>query len=747
MTGPSDAEGASAAPAGALIVFRWDRLGARLTSIVNALRLAADHGVECRILWPEAAGVSAALNDPAELFAPEFIARHFGDPQALAARRRKAVPLGRALAQPGELARLLAAGRDVAVEMVSGTVVLPGEDGEAVARRCGAIFRALPWAEALRAPMARLGQGLAGATACHIRRGDTIADARAMQKPWPHKFVPEEFFRPHIAGALAERRPVLVFSDDPGLLARLRAEFPGLRTADDLLPRPGLTAAQRDLLELYALSLCPRIVAPSGSAFSATAAVLGGQALCEVKAALPAEARQAAHLALLDRLRARPESFAGPGEIGQSVQHLAGWLVEEGRGAEAAQLCAGLVQGGLGIGFVLAEAMELTLAHDRPEAVLPLVDVLAATPPRHLRQFLRCRIAEAAAHALLGDGRGARRALLNAFGAAPAEARLRTILPVLALGGALGPDGFLPTTPALFALDPRTRALPGQGTPAFALLTLLPGGPSAALPQAGPEPYWLDWEPLLASGLLSGMETKARGRRFAALLAQAEGQANADPAVRSAAALLTLLRAPEGPEAPAALARLRDLAAAAPRAAMVQHRLSRGALAAGEAGLAGAAAEAALAADPAPLHAGWAGFVLARRGRTRMRAATHLRAAVAADTGLAALAMELAALEERLGNPEAALAALETAGPLAPRDRRLPLMRARLRFAAGDVAGARAALAPLQAEGRLPPPGWGLLAEIEAAAGRPSAAQAALAEALARRPADAALRALAVRLG
>jgi predicted Zn-dependent protease len=730
-----------------LIAFRWDRLGARLTSIVNALRLAEAVGGEVRVLWPEAGGVSAALNDPAELFAPEFIGRHFGDPQALAARRRAAEPLARALGRPGALARLLAEGRDVVVEMVSGVALLPGEEAAEVTARCGAIFRALPWAEALRGPMVRLGAGLAGATACHIRRGDTIAAGPAMHKPWPGKFLPEEFFRPHIAAALAEGRPVVVFSDDAGLAARLAAEFPGLRTAAELLPDAGLTPAQRDLLELYAMSLCARIVAPSGSAFSATAAVLGGRARLDAKAALPAEPRMQAQQALLARLRARPDSFAGPGEIAQSVPHVTGWLVSAGRGAEAARLCADLARGGLGIGFVLAEAMELSLAHDRPEAVLALAGLLAADPPGNPRQFLRARLAEAAAHAALGADRAARRVLLNAFAGFPAEARLRAVLPGLALGGALPGAEFLPTTPALFALDARRRPLPAAGTPEAGLLRLLPGAPPVDLPRGGPEPFWLDWEPFLAPRLVAELATRAQGRRFAALLAEAGTAPDAAPEVQAAAALLDVLGDPDGPQGTAALARLRRIAAAAPGNALVQHRLSRACLAAGATPEAAAAAEAALRADAAPLHAAWAGLLLARRGRRRDEGAALLRAAVAADTGLPALALELAGVEERRGDAVAALAALDRAAAMAPRNFRLQLLRARLLRAVGDPAGARAALEALQAEGRLSPPGWRLLAEIEADAGRPAAARAALAAGLAVRPDDAGLQALAARLG
>lgn len=727
---------------GALIAFRWDRLGARLISIVNTLRIAEDHGLPFRICWPIASGTGAELNAPEELFDAGFVARHFEDYVALGERRRTAVPLARTGDRPGDLARVLGSGRDVAVEMIFGIAALPGEDPATVTRRCGEVFRALPFAPALRPLMAGLGAGLAGATACHIRRGDTIRVPRAMNKAWPTKYVPEEFFRPHIAAALGAGRPVLLFSDDAGLVARLQGEFPGLKAAADVVPAEGLSPAQRDLLELYAMSLCERIVAPEGSAFSSTAATLGGRSLSDVKATLPAAARKAAHEALFERLRARPDSFDGPGDIGQCVPHLSAHLLAEGRGAEAAAAFGALVRGGLDISFVAAEAMTLTLAHGRPDEVLALAEALARTPPRMERDFVRCRLVEAAARASLGDARGALRALLNAFGHDPAHPDFRLAIPLLAGAGGLPGAEFLPNAPELFALSGRRLAAPGPGTPAHHLCALLPAG--AALPDRGlPEPFWFDWEPLLGARLIEASLTKGPGGGFERALEQAARRPAPSAAVLS---MQALLQAHHGAHAPA-LEVLARLAAEAPGDALVLHRLGRARLMARQPLRAVKAAGAAARADGSPAYLAWAGHLASRQRDTAEAGTEMLRAAVAADTGLPSLPLLLATAERRLGRTGAALAALDEALRIAPNNTTAMLTRARILQEAGDVAGVRAALAPAMEIDRAGAQMYQLLAEVEVAAGRPAAARAAVEEGLLRKPDHPPLLALKADLG
>ena len=62
---------------GCLIAFRNDRLGARLISLVNAMRIGSTYDVPVQVHWPEARDVGRVFNDPTEIFDGCFVAEHF----------------------------------------------------------------------------------------------------------------------------------------------------------------------------------------------------------------------------------------------------------------------------------------------------------------------------------------------------------------------------------------------------------------------------------------------------------------------------------------------------------------------------------------------------------------------------------------------------------------------------------------------------------------------------------------------
>ena len=74
-----------------------------------------------------------------------------------------------------------------------------------------------------------------------------------------------------------------------------------------LLLRPAIAASEnvtltvRDVLELMLMARCGSVGAPSQSAFSRAAHIVGGVAIVPLAAGLPAPVAHAAHEALLDR--------------------------------------------------------------------------------------------------------------------------------------------------------------------------------------------------------------------------------------------------------------------------------------------------------------------------------------------------------------------------------------------------------------------------------------------------------------
>ncbi|PQO22239.1 hypothetical protein C2I36_14150 [Rhodobacteraceae bacterium WD3A24] len=749
----------SAATAGGrLIAFRADRLGARLVSLVNAMRLAEALGAPFAMRWQRSGSVGAEFNDPAELFDADFVARRFISAEVWAAEGARAPQLRQdRMPEAQTLRTALARGETRVVNIAFGVLALPDEEIAPVRARCGAIFRALPLAPDLAARADRLRARLAGAVAYHIRRGDIASAPKQMNKPFPHKYVPDDFYRRHMAEACAAGHRPVVFSDDPATVARLKAEFPELLAADEVLETEGLTAGARDFLELLAMSCCERIIAPAQSAFSATAAELGGVPRTTVQADLGKGAARAAGEALVARLRSRPESFGDDGDAGQSLLHADAHLCREGRLAEASQLYARCCARGLRLSFVQPRAVARALVAEGRDAARDRLAGLADTPPFFERDLAELCLLEAVAEVERDPAR-ARRALMRAFWLRPDARGLRRLLPVLAAGGALdGPDT-LPAPAAAMTLAGRPigadalASEPVHGVDLVPLLKLLPSGADPArLPQRGSaDPLMWEWGPLLQGNVYVHSLDKPPGRNFAAALdALAARPGNASDELLGVQALSLALRAArpparrgEGDDAAdarlraewrdTALMRLESLAAAAPELAMHWRRLSHARLLARQMGPAAAAARRAAEIGGRPALHAWAGLILRRQAPAEAR--DHLCAAEAGGLALASIPGMRAELERGEGDAAAALEANARAQLLAPGAYSWRLQAARIHCAAGDTAAARAVLQALVDQDRASPAVLLLLAEIETARGADAAARAALARLLEHKP-------------
>ena len=62
---------------GRIIAFRADRLGARLVSLMNAMRIADVTGARFCCAWMTTTGVGDVFNDPTELFDSGFVGQCF----------------------------------------------------------------------------------------------------------------------------------------------------------------------------------------------------------------------------------------------------------------------------------------------------------------------------------------------------------------------------------------------------------------------------------------------------------------------------------------------------------------------------------------------------------------------------------------------------------------------------------------------------------------------------------------------
>jgi hypothetical protein len=674
---------------GSLVTFRNDRLGGRLTALANTMRLAQALEVPFHIHWHAAEDHGHVFNDPADFFAEPFLAAHLVDRDTLRTLRANT-----RLEQLSDLATIrarLAAGDNLLVDRALGLTLLPGEDAATVRDALAAIWRAFPFAHQLAPRMAAIRARVgAQATACHIRRGDILSVPRTMNKPWPNKFIIDEIFEAHIARATEAGDRPLLFSDDPATLRAFEARFPTLIAADTVVDPTGIGEGQRDLLELYAMSLCRSIVAPPQSAFSGTAATLGGGTLIDVSADLPAPALSAAWDTALTRLEtAMPEAVArSPGRVGQTLAHLEPRLRATGDLPRARDLLGTALASGADISFLYPRHAALALETLPPAQALAIARAHAAAPPFHPGDLAHLRAQAAAAALTAGDPATSAAEAVTALAEAPAHRIVREVAGALFALGVLH-SGTAPTlTPAAAVLHVARPRFVAPGTDLADLAARLP--PHAVLPRL--DAWTWDWDqivhPVPRGAVARAAERPVWDKAFQRALRATPD----DPDLLSLKALYDALILEETD----AHHRLTALAAAHSDMAMVHHRRSITAFRLRHPKTTVEAAEAAVAAAPhAPAHLAWRAFV---RARSKDHAGCRHDAETALSAGLTLPILHMIAARAAMAQGDAPDAGMhfDTAVRLAPRNPGTITARLRHRLATGAHQAAANDLALLE---------------------------------------------------
>lgn len=322
----------------AIIGFRQDRAGARIVGILNVMRLSRLFGVEARFQWlSQPDGPYPELSDPAAFFKPNFIARHIDVvTEAPDLGGRRSVTAASAQLNLANFGRALEGGALFHSESAFAVDRFQGEDAAQVAMRVRDIAAELklaaPLAKALR-KMQRQIEKMGGGppAAIHVRRGDILDGDPWSYSAWPSKYVPDEFLQ-----AYADRQPgpVVAFSDTPDAVLHLAKGRERIIPVDRLLAEhagdvpPG---AARDVLELLLMARCRSVGAPSQSAFSRAAQVVGGGEVVALPYDLPVQVNRQAYDALLDRVIAAPDSFYAPGDLAQSAAYAIRHVVSTNR--------------------------------------------------------------------------------------------------------------------------------------------------------------------------------------------------------------------------------------------------------------------------------------------------------------------------------------------------------------------------------------------------------------------------------
>ncbi|RXV64677.1 hypothetical protein C6W92_07470 [Roseovarius sp. A46] len=404
---------------GLFIGLRKDQLGARLLMMLNSIRLAEDYGTDFRINWFPRGAMAPKLDTPADLFAPDFIARHFIDNADFEALDAQTEPLRTFLkdSTPDRLAAHLAGGGHVLLDEGFEIVEFPWEDSGDLRGRFRGFIARIGFNPVVARHMAAIEAAMAaqgGRTiAYHIRRGDILNEEPWKHKEWPAKIEPDELYSAYLeknadAGAL-------VFSDQPESIARFTAAHAQVARIDNLVDLSACKPVQRDFLELYAMSRASEIVAPPISAFSRAAARLSGQERKCFHEVMSVPEREAAYERLLARFGRGVSEFITPSEAAHVYIKLARRLQESGRDEAAWDIGEAILAAGADNAFLpLMQAICGIYLHRWDEALAHVRAALA-----HPNQWQENTVTALAveAHILGAQGRryGARRSFLRAF--------------------------------------------------------------------------------------------------------------------------------------------------------------------------------------------------------------------------------------------------------------------------------------------------------------------------------------------
>ncbi|KIC42412.1 hypothetical protein RA27_03320 [Ruegeria sp. ANG-R] len=339
---------------GVFIGQRKDRMGARLLMILTCIRLAEDFETDYRVNWFPQGADAPELDQPQELFTSDWMDAHFLDQKEFDKLNQSALPIWAFQNDPSpdRLVAHLASGRSVLVEEGFEVLAFPWEDIEAIRPRYREFIRSVGFIDDVRHIMDRADEKLSGqgVSAYHIRRGDILNGLPWKHSTWPAKIEPEEFYEAHLEKSRAQT--AIMFSDQPELIARFKTRFPQLMQMSDIADLSGLTRAQRDFLELYAMSRADQVIAPYISAFSMAAARISGQQRKVFRDVLSEAELQDANTRVVERVAQGPSAFLNPSEAAHIYSKAAQYLSAQDRCEEAYESAKPILDAGADNAFM-----------------------------------------------------------------------------------------------------------------------------------------------------------------------------------------------------------------------------------------------------------------------------------------------------------------------------------------------------------------------------------------------------------
>lgn len=682
--------GASTDPGGKVYAYRNDRLGARLVSMFNALRLARRFDVPFRLRWDTATDLDGFIMPAGDFFTADFLRDHQAGDEEWAEATSKAIGLYYSGITDSEfVSGHLQTGGLVWVATCFSSFSLKGELSKDVEADLSQLWETFQFRADLGAARSKVLESVpANSVAFHIRRGDILHDQTTSQKPWPGKYAIDEFYEAQLDLTITSGRAAILFSDDAPTLNRFLKTFPAATPAAQFVEEQGFTSPQVDFLELCVMSACSEVIAPAESAFSIAATVLGGGTRRKVAETLPPIARDIAAKKAIRRLR-KTDATDIPGKLGQDLNWLIDYLVKSERSVEAAAILEEHLKAGLDISFLYPLAIALNISSGKIDVAVELGQLAQARIPT-VREDLGASLAMLAlAHACCGQNSESRRVFEPVLWSMPDLPTVQFVLTALYDLKVLDGASFLP-------LDLGSNAQCSSGIVVDAIFEAAVSSVSCDTRSPSSVIYFLDWGLLFKTddwleefrGLPLFRPLNQRFKTEVSRVATGRG-----PSALRAKAVQLVVAARQGDEN--AIDGFDALIAQAPDDPLLHHRQAVAAMSLSRSDLAMSASDHAVrvASDSTPYRA-WRGLQRIAIGDAEAGLA-DLRYVLDAGVQLPGLFLVFANALQRVGETDEAEALLHAVQRLAPWDARAALPAISLAMEAGNPVAARKMIATL----------------------------------------------------
>lgn len=256
-----------------LIGLRGDRLGSRLCSMLNTMRVASVTGKDFKIAWQNSANFE--FLDAKDIFSSEFMAKNFYDGWIDPISTPEDWRVSTVTAAEFEIQ---SAGLDqIFLTQGFGPLAFTDEDQSKASFDVAEAIKQVGWHAHVAPAIQKLLVGdFSEYKALHLRRGDLL------QAPYNHvhfagKYVSRAIYLQKMRDDSVSNpaQKFIVFSDDPQMIHWFRQRLGNVYAPGEIVDFSGMSSIQRDLVELILMSRCASVIAPTSSAYSQTAITIG----------------------------------------------------------------------------------------------------------------------------------------------------------------------------------------------------------------------------------------------------------------------------------------------------------------------------------------------------------------------------------------------------------------------------------------------------------------------------------------